>query len=59
MLLRYSGNDETSASRIERAVRQVLSDGLRTADIAGPGDATVGSAQMGAAVVAALAGQHR
>ena len=59
MLLRYSGNDETSADRIERAVRQVLSDGLRTADIARPGEATVGSAQMGAAVVAALARQHR
>ena len=59
MLLRYSGNDETSADRIERAVRQVLSDGLRTADIARPGEATVGSAQMGAAVVAALARQRR
>lgn len=59
MLLRYSGNDETSADRIERAVRQVLSDGLRTADIARPGETTVGSARMGAAVVAALARQHR
>jgi 3-isopropylmalate dehydrogenase len=59
MLLRYSGGDEASADRIERAVKAVLSQGVRTADIAKPGEATVGTAAMGDAVVAALAGQHR
>jgi 3-isopropylmalate dehydrogenase len=59
MLMRYSGGDETSADRIERAVKAVLRSGLRTADIARPGEATVGTAAMGDAVVAALAAQHR
>lgn len=59
MLLRYSGGDEASADRIERAVKAVLSQGVRTADIAKPGEATVGTAAMGDAVVAALARQHR
>ena len=59
MLLRYSGGDEASADRIERAVKAVLKQGVRTADIAKPGEATVGTAAMGDAVVAALARQHR
>jgi 3-isopropylmalate dehydrogenase len=59
MLMRYSVGDETSADRIERAVKAVLRSGLRTADIARPGEATVGTAAMGDAVVAALAAQHR
>jgi 3-isopropylmalate dehydrogenase len=54
MLLRYSLNDEASASRIEAAVRKVLSDGLRTADIFEAGTTKVSTAAMGDAVLAAL-----
>ena len=54
MMLRYSLNRAEQAERIEAAVRKVLAQGLRTADIAAPGAATVGTVAMGAAVVAAL-----
>jgi len=59
MLLRHTGNDETSALRIEQAVKQVLREGYRTADIAQAGGKRVGTAAMGDAVVAALGAQHR
>ena len=42
------------AARIESAVRKVLATGMRTADIALPGEAVVGTRAMGDAVVAAL-----
>jgi 3-isopropylmalate dehydrogenase len=42
------------ADRIEAAVRSVLADGLRTADIAEPGKSVVGTDAMGDAVLAAL-----
>jgi 3-isopropylmalate dehydrogenase len=54
MMLRYSLADEESASRIERAVQQVLREGCRTADIHTPGTRRVGTQEMGDAVVAAL-----
>ncbi len=54
MMLRYSLRQDAAAARVETAVQQVLRDGLRTADIAQPGAATVGTAAMGDAVVAAL-----
>ena len=54
MMLRYSLGQDAAAARVETAVQQVLRDGLRTADIAQPGAATVGTAAMGDAVVAAL-----
>ena len=54
MMLRYSLNDEASAARIEAAVSQVLRAGLRTADIARAGERSISTAEMGAAVVAAL-----
>jgi 3-isopropylmalate dehydrogenase len=54
MLLRYSLGMEAAAVRVERAVAEVLTRGLRTADIAEPGVAPVGTAAMGDAVVAAL-----
>ena len=38
MLLRYSLDEEAAARRVEAAVRKVLADGVRTADIARPGD---------------------
>jgi 3-isopropylmalate dehydrogenase len=54
MLLRYSLDQEEAAARIERAVRKVLAKGLRTADIAESGKRTVGTTEMGDAVLAAL-----
>jgi 3-isopropylmalate dehydrogenase len=54
MMLRYSLNEIAAADRIEAAVRSVLAKGLRTADIAMPGEAVIGTQAMGDAVVAAL-----
>jgi 3-isopropylmalate dehydrogenase len=54
MMLRYSFDQEAAARRIETAVSKVLARGLRTADIALPGEATVGTRAMGDAVVSAL-----
>jgi isocitrate/isopropylmalate dehydrogenase len=39
---------------VEAAVRKVLADGVRTADIARPGDKVSSCTEMGDAVVAAL-----
>jgi len=54
MMLRYSFGEAELADRIEAAVGTVLDQGLRTADIAAEGQATVCTADMGDAVVAAL-----
>jgi 3-isopropylmalate dehydrogenase len=54
MMLRYTFNDEANAHRIEGAVRKVLQQGLRTADIFEAGMQKVGCSKMGDAVVAAL-----
>jgi 3-isopropylmalate dehydrogenase len=55
MALRYSFDQGAEAERLERAVAQVLADGLRTADLMGPeGGTPVGTAAMGDAIVAAL-----
>jgi 3-isopropylmalate dehydrogenase len=54
MMLRYSLNLPEGADRIERAVRAVLAEGGRTADIHEPGTQRLGTAEMGDAVVAAL-----
>jgi 3-isopropylmalate dehydrogenase len=54
MMLRYSLDRAEQAERIEAAVRKVLAQGLRTADIAAAGDSTVGTVAMGDAVVATL-----
>jgi 3-isopropylmalate dehydrogenase len=54
LMLRYSLGKPDAAERIERAVSRVLQSGLRTADIHTPGTRKVGTAEMGAAVVAAL-----
>jgi 3-isopropylmalate dehydrogenase len=54
MMLRYSFERNQDAERIERAVRKVLADGLRTADVDQPGCKRVGTTAMGDAVVAAL-----
>src|SRR5688572_6937066 len=54
MMLRYTFNQETAARRVETAVRKVLAQGYRTADIQEPGTKKVGTKEMGDAVVAAL-----
>jgi len=54
LLLRYSLGQEDAAVCIEEAVARVLADGLRTPDIAAPGEPTVGTAAMGDAVSDAL-----
>ena len=54
MMFRHTVARADVADRIERAVRAALARGLRTADIAGPGEAVVGTREMGDAVVAAL-----
>ncbi len=54
MMFRYTFARADIADRIERAVRAVLAAGLRTGDIALPGEKTVGTIAMGDAVVAAL-----
>ena len=54
MMLRFSLNQEAAALRIEAAVKSVLAQGLRTADIASPGTTPVSTLEMGAAVVRAL-----
>ena len=55
MLLWYSLGETDAADAIEKAVEQVLNDGLRTPDIVSEGCRKVGTAAMGDAVVRALA----
>ena len=54
MMLRYSLAESGQADRIEQAVRQVLENGLRTADIYSQGLTKVSTIEMGDAVVASL-----
>jgi 3-isopropylmalate dehydrogenase len=54
MCLRYSFNEGATADRIERAIAFVLDEGYRTADIAQDGCRTIGTKEMGNAIVAAL-----
>jgi 3-isopropylmalate dehydrogenase len=54
MMLRFSLNQSEAADRIESAVKHVLAQGLRTADIWSAGTTKVGTREMGDAVVAAL-----
>ncbi len=56
MALRYSFDRGDEAAELERAVEQVLADGVRTADLMGPdGGTPVTTAEMGDRIVAALA----
>ena len=57
MMLRYSLGRAAEADRLEAAVRTVLRQGLRTADIYTDGCRKVGTREMGDAVVAALQGK--
>jgi 3-isopropylmalate dehydrogenase len=54
MMLRYTFNQEAAARRVETAVRKVLAQGYRSADIQEPGTQKVGTKEMGDAVLAAL-----
>lgn len=54
MLLRYSLDLAAAADAVESAVDRVLASGKRTADIAAPGAATIGTVAMGEAVLAEL-----
>ncbi|HPG60715.1 MAG TPA: 3-isopropylmalate dehydrogenase [Casimicrobium sp.] len=54
MMMRYTFARADIAQRIETAVRSVLATGLRTGDIALPGEHVVGTQAMGDALVAAL-----
>jgi len=52
MALRYSFAMVKQADLIERGIAAALDEGLRTADIAAPGMKTIGTAQMGDAIIA-------
>ncbi len=47
MMLKYSFNLDSEASTIEKAVKQVLSEGYRTGDIMSEGKTLVGTSEMG------------
>ena len=54
MMLHYSLGAPLMGERVERAVAGVLRQGVRTQDIAAPGQSSVGTGEMGNAVVNAL-----
>ncbi|MCP5276831.1 MAG: 3-isopropylmalate dehydrogenase [Thiobacillus sp.] len=54
MMFKYSFNDEATYNRIDNAVKKVIAQGLRTADIWTEGCTKVSCSGMGDAVVAAM-----
>jgi len=54
MMLRYSLGEPAAAEAIEKAVRRVIDDGLRTGDIFSDGTQRVGTREMGEAIAAAI-----
>jgi len=54
MMLRHSLARPDDAARIEAAVDAVLEQGLRTPDLAAPGEPTVGTEEITAAVLTQL-----
>ncbi len=54
MMLRSTFENAELADKVDAAVKKVLSDGLRTGDIANEGETPVSTSQMGDAVVDAL-----
>ena len=54
MLLRYGLKLIAEADTVDAAIRSVLKDGLRTGDIAKPGEAVLGTKVMGDAIVERL-----
>ena len=59
MMLRFTFGEVEAAEAVEQAVQATLDEGLRTADIAQPGEATVGTAEIGDAVVRHLTASRR
>lgn len=51
MMLRYTFNLEAEAKAIEDAVNKALENGLRTGDIAKPGEKSLGTVEMGSAII--------
>jgi 3-isopropylmalate dehydrogenase len=51
MCLRYSFNMVAEADRLEKAIANVLDQGLRTADIAAKGEKSVSTTEMGDAII--------
>jgi len=54
MCLRYSFNMVEAANKLEMAIATTLDRGLRTADIAKPGEASISTSAMGDAILEAL-----
>ncbi|MBC7625572.1 MAG: 3-isopropylmalate dehydrogenase, partial [Aeromicrobium sp.] len=54
MMLRYTFNLTDWADRVDGAVKKTLSQGMRTKDIAKPGETASSTSEMGSAVVANL-----
>ena len=59
MCLRYSFGRVADADLLDRAVEDVLNEGLRTGDIMQPGKKQVGTRAMGDAVIAALNARNK
>ena len=54
MMLRYTFNLSAEADAIEAAVKQVLADGVRTGDIAKPGEKVYGTVETGKLIAEAI-----
>jgi len=59
MLLRHSFQLEAEAACVENAVAAVLSEGARTADLAGKAHSAISTAEMGSRVVGAVRAASR
>ena len=59
MMLRHSFQLEAEAVCVEKAVSAVLSQGARTADLAGKAHAAISTTQMGSKVVEAVKAASR
>ena len=57
MMARYSFGLTEEAAAVEKAVDQVLSQDVRTADIAASGESSIGTAAMADKVLDALEGK--
>ena len=54
LLLRHSLGLDDEAADVEAAIHHVISAGVRTADIAGPGDSPVTTTEMANAIIQQL-----
>lgn len=58
MMMKYSFGDEAASSAIENAVKEVLTAGYRTADLAAAEETTLSTKEYGDKIVEALEGKH-